>query len=149
MPDQPHEDDEVDSGAESQSAGRRLPPEEILEVDHVYEALAHSRRRYLCYTLLEDTRWTLTDLATKIAAWENDVPEHAVTDDTRERAYVSLYHAHVPKLVEEGIITFDRATEMITAAENASQVLKALEGIGTSLDSNQETHARGDMDDRT
>jgi hypothetical protein len=149
MPDQPHEDDEVDSGEESKSAGRRLPPEEILEVDHVYEALAHSRRRYLCYTLLEDTRWTLTDLATKIAAWENDVPEHAVTDDTRERAYVSLYHAHVPKLVEEGIITFDRATEMITAAENASQVLKALEGIGTSLDSNQETHARGDMDDRT
>jgi hypothetical protein len=149
MPDQPHEGDEVDSGAESQSTGRRLPPEEILEVDHVYEALAHPRRRYLCYTLLEDTRWTLTDLATKIAAWENDVPEHAVTDDTRERAYVSLYHAHVPKLVDEGIITFDGATEMITAAENASQVLQALEGIGTSLDSNQETHARGDMDDRT
>jgi hypothetical protein len=120
MPDQPHEDDDVDSGAESQSTGRRLPPEEILEVDHVYEALARPRRRYLCYTLLEDTRWTLTDLATKIAAWENDVPEHAVTDDTRERAYVSLYHAHVPKLVDEGIITFDGATEMITAAENAS-----------------------------
>ncbi|TYL36190.1 hypothetical protein CV102_23935 [Natronococcus pandeyae] len=125
----------------------RLPPQEILELDHVYEALDHPRRRYLCYTLLEDTRWTLTDLATKLAAWENDISEHAVTSDQRERVYVSLYHAHVPKLVDESIITFDDVTETITTAENAAQVLAALEGMGASLDSNQETHARSDMDD--
>lgn len=135
----------------TESAGQpteELPlSRDVLELDHVYEALGHSRRRYLCYTLLEDTRWTLTDLATKIAAWEQDVPEHAVTEDQRERVYVSLYHAHVPKLVDEGIITFDPATERITAAGNAEQVLAALEGMGASLDSTQESHARGAMDD--
>jgi hypothetical protein len=62
--------------------------------------------------------------------------------------YVSLHHIHVPKLVDGGIITFDEATETITAAENAAQVLAALEGMGASIDTNQETHARGDMDDR-
>ncbi|MFD1687177.1 DUF7344 domain-containing protein [Halobellus litoreus] len=126
----------------------QLPSLDILEMETVYEALGNSRRRYLCYTLFEDTEWSLTDLATKIAAWENDIPEQAVTEDQREEVYVSLYHAHVPKLVDEGVITFDEATETITTADHAEQVLAALEGIGASLDSKQETHARSDMDEQ-
>ncbi|NUB91324.1 hypothetical protein HT576_09880 [Haloterrigena sp. SYSU A121-1] len=140
-------DGEVDASSSSSSTEERHLPEAILELDHVYEALGHPRRRYLCYTLLEDTEWSLTDLAAKIAAWETDTPEHAVTELQRERVYVSLYHAHVPKLVDENVIAFDDATETITAARNAKQVLTALRGMGASLDSNQETHARGDMDD--
>ena len=130
-----------------ESSDRQLPPRDILDIEPVYEALGHSRRRYLCYTLLEDTEWSLTDLATKIAAWENHVSNHAVTEDQREAVYVSLYHAHVPKLVDEGVITFDDVTETITTAEHAEQVLAALEGIGASLDSNQEHHARGEQDE--
>lgn len=132
----------------SASSEARLPPLSILQIDPVYQALGHPRRRYLCYTLLEDTEWSLTDLARKIAAWENDVPEHAVTEDQREEMHVVLYHAHVPKLVDEGVIAFDEATETITKADHAEQVLTALEGIGTSLDSKQETHARSDMDEQ-
>jgi hypothetical protein len=147
MAGEPDSDEEATSDA-SASPDTQLPPPSILEIEHVYEALGHARRRYLCYTLLEDTEWSLSELATKIAAWENDVPEHAVTEDQREEAYVSLYHAHVPKLVEEGVITFDEATETITTAEHAEQVLAALEGMGASLDSNQETHARSDMDEQ-
>ncbi|GAB3670011.1 DUF7344 domain-containing protein [Halopiger thermotolerans] len=139
-----HDDGDIDSA--SPLAGEGPLPQAVLELDHVYEALGHPRRRYLCYTLLETTEWTLTDLATKIAAWENDIPDHEVTTLQRERVYVSLYHAHVPKLVDEGVITFDDATETITPAENAAQVLLALEGVGASLDSNQEAHARSDMD---
>lgn len=123
------------------------PSPDILELDHVYEALAKPRRRYLCYTLLEDTEWSLDELATKIAAWENDVPEHAVTERQQERVYVSLYHGHVPKLVDEGVITFDDVTETIRTAEHAEQVLLALHGMGASLDNSQEAHARRDMDE--
>ena len=128
--------------AVSASPDKQLPPSDVLEITPVYEALGHSRRRYLCYTLLEDSEYSLTDLATKIAAWENDVPEHAVTEDQCEDVYVSLYHAHVPRLVDEGVITFDETTERITTAEHAEQVLAALEGIGSSLDLDQEAHAR-------
>lgn len=119
----------------------------VLELDHVYTSLAHPRRRYLCYTLLEDDEWTLTELAVKIAAWENDVSEDAVTDEQRDRVYVSLFHSHVPKLVEEGIVTFDAETEQITAASNAKQVLAALHGVGANLDARQEDHARGREND--
>jgi hypothetical protein len=83
-----------------------------------------------------------------VAAWENDVPEHEVTDAQQEAVYVSLYHAHVPKLVDEGILTFDEVTETITPAGNAEQVLAALAGVGASLDANQEAHARGEMDEQ-
>ncbi|WP_276276369.1 DUF7344 domain-containing protein [Haloarcula regularis] len=125
--------DEEATSDESASPETELPPSPaFLELDPVYEALGHPRRRYLCYTLLEDTEWSLNDLATKIVAWETDVPEHAVTEAQREEVYVSLYHAHVPKLVDEGVITFDEATERITTAEHADQVLAALEAMGQS-----------------
>lgn len=133
--------------ADASAAERRLPPRSVLEIEPVYEALGHTRRRYLCYTLLEDTDWLLTDLATKIAAWENDVSEHDVTEHQRDGVYVSLYHVHVPKLADKGVIAYDATTETITTGEHAEQVLAALEGIGASLDTNQEAHARGEMDE--
>jgi len=139
--------DEVETGSESPVTEGRSPPQ-VLEFDHVYEALNHSRRRYLCYLLLGDTERSLADLATKIAVWENDVPENAVTEHQRERVYLSLYHAHVPKLVDEDVIAFDDGSETVTPAENADQVLTALEGMGETLDGAHGTHARGSGDDR-
>jgi hypothetical protein len=147
MDDDPARDDDVLSDSGQSGVGEQLPPREILELDYVYEALSHSRRRYLCYTLLEETEWSLTDLATKIAAWENGIPDRAVTDHQRELVYVSLYHAHIPKLVDQDITAYDDVTETIKAAEHAEQVLSALEGIGASLDADQERHARGETDD--
>lgn len=140
--------DEEDTSDVSTSPEKQLPPPGILEIDSVYEALGHPRRRYLCYTLLKDTEWSLNELATKIAAWENDIPDNEVTESQREEVYVGLYHAHVPKLIDEGVITFDEATETITTAEHAEQVLNALVGIGASLDSNQEAHARSEMNEQ-
>lgn len=124
-------------------------PEGILDLDHVYDALAHPRRRYLCYSLLERERWSLADLATGTVAWERDVPEAAVDDDERERAYVSLYHAHVPKLVDLDVLAFDRPTETVSAARNAEPVLDALEGIGAVLDDYRDAHERSPLDDGT
>ncbi|WP_458189980.1 DUF7344 domain-containing protein [Haladaptatus sp. NG-WS-4] len=36
-------------------------------------------------------------MATKVAAWEMNVPEGDVLQYEIEKTYVSLYHAHVPK----------------------------------------------------
>jgi|SRR6056297_2957358 len=119
------------------ATGDRSLPREILEFDHVYEALANRRRRYVCYSLLEDAQQSLTELATDVAAWENDVPEGAVTHRQHERAYVSLYHTHIPKLVDLGVVSFDAASETVTSAANAEQVTAALIGVGAALDSQQ------------
>lgn len=134
---------EISSG----STDRPIVPAGVLELDHVYEALGHSRRRYLCYTLLEDTEWSLDDLASKIAAWESDVPAGAVPEDEKRNVYISLYHAHVPKLVEDSIVTFDEDSRTISMGPNAIQVLQALHGMGASVDAGQETHARSELDE--
>ena len=122
------------------------PPTELLEMEFVFEALAHPRRRYIIYSLHSSTQWTLTELATKLVAWERDIPEEAVTDFDRDEMYASLYHAHVPKLVELDIVEFENGgeVEVIVADENAPQVLAVLEGAGASLDAAQETHARSE-----
>lgn len=150
MTDEYHDDSMPDTVVHPSSppSGTELVPEAILELDHVYQALGHPRRRYLCYSLLENTAWSLTELAVKIASKENDIPEHEVTREQRDKVYVSLYHAHVPKLVNEGVIEFNEQEETITPGEHAGQVLTALSGMGASLDANQESHARSEMDER-
>lgn len=146
-------DDQNRRGDETTSEGASdvgvLPeiPESVLTLDHVFQSLAKSRRRYLLYSLESNTEWTVADLATKIAAWENDTDAGDVPRDEFERMYASLYHAHIPKLVDERVIEFDPDSETIHPGEHAEQVLTALAGAGASLDDRQEIHARSEMDD--
>lgn len=138
-------EEEIRHGIDEYIRSLTPPPAEILEMEYVFEALAHPRRRYLVYSLLSDTRWTLRELATKLVAWERDISEEAVTAFDRDEMFVSLYHAHVPKLVDFDIIEYEDGEEgVVVAAENAVQVLAALEGLGASLDTAQELHARKD-----
>ncbi|GAA0235883.1 hypothetical protein ACFFQF_21260 [Haladaptatus pallidirubidus] len=120
--------------------------ESILELQPVFAAIAQPRRRYLVYTLAEATEWSLDDLATKLAAWETDTPATDIATLTRQEMYTSLYHTHVPKLVDLDVIEFDADTETITPGPYAIQVLTVLEGAGGSLDNQQETHARSEFD---
>jgi predicted transcriptional regulator len=138
--------DPFDTGGDVTARARAIDPA-VLKLDYVFSALAHPRRRYLVYTLAADDEWTLTELATKLVAWEADIDEAAVSQQARDRMYISLYHVHVPKLVDEGVITFDRDTETIARSTHAEQVLAALAGAGGSLDTAQEAHATQSYDD--
>ncbi|WP_129115011.1 DUF7344 domain-containing protein [Halegenticoccus tardaugens] len=145
----PGEDDVEAAPADAVEHEESILEAGVLDLQYVFDALAHTRRRYLLYTLLEKRAWTLTELATKIAAWERDVSEDAVTAADRDRVYVSLLHLHVPKLAADDIVTFSSDEETIEKGPNAEQVLAVLGRAGASLDSAQEVHARKDYDDRT
>ena len=143
----PEGGDEVQREVDEYIRDIQPPPEEILEMEYVFEALAHPRRRYLVYSLLSNTEWTLQELATKLVAWERDVAEEAVTEFDRDEMFTSLYHAHVPKLVDLDVIEYRNGEKgIIAAAEHAVQVLAALEGLGASVDTAQEAHARTDYE---
>lgn len=118
----------------------------VLELDHAFSALSHPRRRYLMYALAQNPEWTLTDLATKLVAYEEGTDEATVDAYRRNQMYVSLYHTHIPKLVGEGIVTFDSEEETVAQAEHAEQVLAVLSGAGASLDHAQEQHANHPYD---
>lgn len=70
--------------------------------------LANPRRR-LALALLEasETPVTVRDIAHEIATREHDEPLPEIPSETVTRIYSSLYHVHVPKLEEAGVIEYD------------------------------------------
>jgi DNA-binding transcriptional ArsR family regulator len=137
------------TGSDGAETTPRSPPDDrlcsVLELDDVFAALSNPRRRYLVYTLLEESdEKTLAELAARIAAWEDDVSPGEVSEEGQKRVQVSLYHGHVPKLADLGVLSYDAADEIIVRAENTEQVEAVLHGAGTELDARQETHARED-----
>jgi hypothetical protein len=123
-------------------------PDSILELDEVFAALGHPRRRYLLYTLVNgSTEAPLPELAADIAAWELEKPASEVTAAERRTVHISLYHSHIPKLASLGVVDYDEAENVIVRAVNTAQVQAVLDGAGAELDSRQESHVR-DTDDR-
>lgn len=142
-------DDSNDPTPSSNWTGERWSglPGSSLSDDTMFEALAHERRRYLLYTLLEDESWSLRRLARMLAAWENDAAEANVPEDEVDYVYASLYHAHVPKLVDLQILEFDCEAETITPGPHADRVLDVLESTGRIDAVRLEDHARSGDDD--
>jgi DNA-binding transcriptional ArsR family regulator len=79
-----------------------------LPKDELFRILSNSRRRYIIYYLHEaGDEMSLKELATRIAAVENDTAVEEVTDEERQRVYISLYQTHLPKLEEAEIVSYD------------------------------------------
>lgn len=74
----------------------------------VFDALAHARRRVILSILVERQRpISEDDLATQIAACEQEKPLVDVTNEKQQEIQISLYHCHLPKLEDRGMIERD------------------------------------------
>lgn len=123
----------------------RIDPS-VLESDSVFSVLSHPKRRYLTYALAEESEWTLPELATKLAAWEGDADERDVDAHARDRQYISLYHTHVPNLVNHGVAEFDAETETLARGDHAERVFAVLAAAGDRLALTRDRHAGGTHD---
>ena len=102
-------------------------------LDAIFGALAAERRRSVVRYLDEHgSPLALDVLATVLATAEADGrvvgPDPAVADEV----YASLYHVHVPKLVEAGIVEYDRAGDTVERAENAETAIGFLDAPETA-----------------
>lgn len=96
-----------------------------LSQDTAFDLLSNARRRLALQYLQEaNGPVSIGELATQVAAMENDIPVEEVDSQQRKRTYVSLYQTHVPKLAkagaveydaEEGIVELDGDARMITS----------------------------------
>jgi hypothetical protein len=76
-------------------------------IDRILLALADSRCRYLLYYLDREDDAYIEDVARFIAACERSCePAEAPVGHT-ERIVRDLYHVHLPKLAENGIVDYD------------------------------------------
>lgn len=105
----------------------------------ILEALTHRRRRYVLYYLHERSEPAeAEEIAKQILAWETDRDPDAVTTEEAEQVLADLYHNHLPRLADEGLIDYDRRT--LTARswkyhDLLSKVLQFLKSVENGIDS--------------
>lgn len=101
-----------------------------LSRDVIFQILSNQRRRYaLHYLRRNEGPAEIGDLATQIAAWENDVIVDDVTSQQRKRVYNTLQQAHLPKLDETGFIDYEPARGEVTLTDRAEPLNTYLEII--------------------
>ncbi|MFA9414915.1 hypothetical protein [Natrinema sp. HArc-T2] len=101
------------------------------------DVLTEPRRRYLLATLLEYEAPSETDsqsasegvsigaLATAVAGLEQDADAAVVTDEQSGRVRLTLVHAHVPRLVDAGLVTTHTDGDAMTVAPTDHPTLEA------------------------
>jgi len=106
-------DDERDEDTRSperrpENSDTREPPGDTLSPSMIFGLLADERQRFALYYLQEhDGQGTLEDIATHVAAWENNTTVELTTTEMKNRVYAGFYHADLPKLSDYNVIDYD------------------------------------------
>ncbi|MFO7927218.1 hypothetical protein [Natronomonas sp.] len=95
-----------------------------LPQDTAFDLLSNGRRRLLLQRLQGTDGVELGELATELAAIENDVPPEELSAQQRKRTYVSLYQTHVPKLENAGVVTFDSESGIVGPTDRVDELVK-------------------------
>lgn len=102
---------------ETQSPDESVPPSTVFDV------LRHSRRRdILRYLLGRNQVAAVADIAKHVAAIEHDTTINTTPGDATDRVHISLYHLHLPKLEDGGLIDYDRDRNVVTLTEQGRHV---------------------------
>lgn len=90
------------------------------------EVLSHSRRRH-ALRILSETQSTmaLADLAADIASHEQPASGGAPNWALIERIYITLFHRHIPKLDDFGLVEFSMARRTVKIADSVSPTMRA------------------------
>lgn len=106
-----------ESRASKERADGAVEPSVTNELFHV---LADRRRRYVLHCLEEsETPMALTDIVDELVHWENESLSTAVD---RERIHISLYHCHLPKLADLGLVSYDKDQKTVEVSEDCSEL---------------------------
>lgn len=92
-----------------------------LSEEECFDLLSDYRRRLTVeYLRSRGEVTTIQELAIKIAARENGIPEDRLTDKQQKRVYTSLHHLHVPRMAEMGVIEYDEGKDTVAIGPSAA-----------------------------
>ena len=122
---------EIDHQSESETPeGATNSPSSQLSTTTLFDVLANQRRRYALRSLKAyETPITLADLADDVAIREHERPITEIPAEEVKRVYTSLYHAHIPKLADEGILEYSQEQDMVALSEDVDQLESLLKAI--------------------
>lgn len=89
----------------------------------VERTLRNTRRRYTVFYLQRNGgEASLEDVVDRVTEWENNGKRTAKRNSRRKSVYSSLYQRHLPKLMELGIITYDRNERTVSLTEAGERI---------------------------
>lgn len=98
--------------------------------EQVFSLLSNRRRRYVLYSLdREDGITTVGDLATRIGAWEAEVPPEEVDSNRRKVVYNALKQSHLPRLAERDLIEYHREERRVEVTRCGSLLTDYLRAV--------------------
>lgn len=99
-----------------------------LSKDELFHVLQNERRRNALRCVSEtETPIAIRDLADQVAALETGSAMEELSSDERQRAYISLYQTHLPKLDDVGVVDYDQDAGTIERTSMATQVDRYLD----------------------
>ena len=119
---------------------------EALPKDEIFHLLQNQRRRYVLQYLQEvDGTVEMRDMAEQVAAWEHDTTLQALTSDERQRVYIALYQAHLPKLDEKGVINYNQSRGIVEPTARVRQLTQYLQAPKSEEESEETADDTGSI----
>lgn len=106
-------------------------PQRLTRED-IFEVLSNRRRRCVLHylrSLNPGETTSLSEIASQVAAWENDLDVSAVDYERRKSVQTSLYQLHLPKLAEKGVVAYDRRSNIVRRTATTERVDLFLETV--------------------
>lgn len=104
------------------------PQGEPLALETAFTLLSHSTRRGLLECLTEyDETLALADVSEEVAAALEDKRVRDIHAEVVKQVYMALYHSHIPKLGDHGIVTYDQEHDLVALTERGHQLAESLD----------------------
>lgn len=115
--------DETQGSAETPIGEEVSRSIERTSLDNIFDLLSHRRRRAVLDLLLtHDRPLSLTDLRNEVVEREQDTEITKIPEQRVRGVHVDLYHVHIPKLVEAGVVTYDQDRKLVEPTEKLSEL---------------------------
>ena len=99
-------------------------------VDSILDLCQHQHRRIVLALLAAERQsLTLNDLTQTVLKYNRQASPTEVSEDVLTEIRLSLYHAHLPKLASDGLVTFDPDRQLVEPTEQFEQVQPTLAAI--------------------
>ncbi|WP_226041654.1 hypothetical protein [Natrinema sp. DC36] len=104
---------------------------DAVDFDGIYELLSDSYRRYVLYYLLESECANVGEVSLQIARLEQGIPIETVSKETVNTVTLSLVHDHLPRLVDHGLVNYDRRSGDIIVGDRFDAIRSTVERART------------------
>jgi hypothetical protein len=105
-------------------------PPAPLTTDRLLDTLANAYRRRVVRRLAErEGSVPLERLIDDLAAAQDDAGADADEGSDREAVRIALYHSHLPKLVDDGVVVFDREESAVEPGPQLQVVAACLDAL--------------------